>query len=344
MVVTLRDVAQAAGVSSATASRALDPKASADPKTRVRVRRAADRLGYSGNSVARTLRTSRSQTIGLLVPDVRNSFFTDLAYAVDKTAAEAGFTVMMGNADEDGAAQDRYLEALVRHQVDGLLVVPQGEASDTLRRAVARQPTVCLDRDPGLGLPVVASESRSGMHELVDHIVALGHRRIAVVSGPLATSTGRDRLAAARERLAHHGLLLPEEYVVEGDFQPASGAAAARRLLAAAGVPQVVIAADAAMGQGVLAVLRSRGLAVGADVGVAAFDDNPWFEMLDPPVTAVAQDTQELGRRAVHALLDGIDGRPMGTRLVPTRLVVRRSLGEPAQNPTSRPTKELTHE
>lgn len=328
MGVTLRDVARRAGVSAATASRALDPAGAASSATRRRVQRAATDLGYTGNASARSLRTSRTDTIGLLIPDVRNSFFTDLAYAVDKSAIDAGLTVMIGNADEDGDAQDRYLRTLERHQIDGLLVVPQGGPSPVLRRVVAARPTVCLDRDAGLGTPVVLSDSTGGMSALIDHVAALGHRRVAIVSGPLATSTGRDRLRAARDRLADHGIPLQEDDVIQGDFRLASGMRAAHRLLDRAPLPDVVIAADALMTLGVLRVLHRGGVRPGRDIGVAAFDDDPWFEILDVPVTAVAQDTSALGRHAVEALVAQMAGRTVDTAPIPTRLMVRRSLGE----------------
>ncbi len=330
MSVTLRDVAEKAGVSAATVSRALDPSASASAATRDRVLAVADELGYIGNTAARTLRTSRSDTIGLLIPDVRNPFFTDVAYAVDKAAAAAGLTVMIGNADEDGAAQDRYLTALERHQVDGILVVPQGPDGPVLRRVARRFPTVAIDRDAGLGVPVVSSDSAGGVRALIDHVAALGHRRLSVVSGPQSTSTGRERLDAVRSGAEHHGLVLRPEDVVEGDFRRESGIAAARRILADTPRPDVIIAADALMTFGVLSVLRELGLRPGDDIGVAAVDDNRGFELLESPITVVAQDTDALGRLAVTALLDRIADRDVDIDRVPTTLVVRRSLGEPA--------------
>ncbi|MDO5627175.1 MAG: LacI family DNA-binding transcriptional regulator [Mobilicoccus sp.] len=342
MGTTLKDVAREAGVSAATASRALDPAAPVSPATRARVLRVVDALGYTGNASARSLRTRRTDTIGLLIPDVRNPFFTDLAYAVDKAATTHGYTVMTGNADEDGDAQDRYLRALDRHQVDGLLVVPQGGATDALRRAVERRPTVCLDRDTGLGTPVVTSDSRGGMIALVDHIVALGHRRVAIVSGPLAASTGRERLAAARERFADHDVELREDDILEGDFQLDSGIAAAEHLLSRPELPDVIIAADALMALGVLTVLRRHGVRLGEDVGLAAFDDNPAFLLLETPVTVVAQDTTQMGHLAVDALLALITGQSVDIDPVPTTLIPRRSLGE--RGPSDEPSADVTNE
>lgn len=330
MAVTLRDVAERAGVAPSTASRALDPSRSASEQVRQRVNAAAEALGYQGNGFARGLRTNRSGVIGLLIPDVRNPFFTELAYEVERRAAEAGLAVMIGNADEQPHSQERYLAALNRVHVDGLLLVPQGAPSHVLLDAVGRRPTVCIDRDAGLGVPVVVSDSMRGMNALVDHVVALGHRRVAVISGPLATSTGQERLAAARDRLAEHGLELRDADVVEGDFQLASGIAAAHRILGQRDIPDVVIAADVLMATGLIRVARERGLRVGVDVGVAAFDDDPWFDLLDVPITAVAQDIPRLAQQAVTALVASLSGDEVEVRPVPTRLVVRASLGERA--------------
>lgn len=330
MSVTLRDVAKAAGVSVATASRALHDPASTTEAMRVRVGEVAKDLHYHPNTAARSLRTRRTDTIGLLVPDVRNPFFTDLAYEIDKAAAAAGLTVMMGSSDESPAAADRYLTNLARHQVDGLLVVPQMPTSRALRRACETRPTVFLDRHPDLDGPVVTSADSSGMAALVDHVVAQGYRRIGLISGPVSASTGRTRRDAFVRRLAELGLPHDESLVAYGDFRLESGITAAAELLARPHRPDAIVAADNPMALGVLTQLRRQGLRIGRDVGFAAFDDNPWFEVVDPPVTVVAHDTARLGETAVAALVDLIGGGQATSTVIPTRLVVRESLGEGA--------------
>ena len=238
MSVTLRDVAKAAGVSVSTASRALHDPGSTTEATRLRVREVAEELQYHPNTAARSLRTRRTDTIGLLVPDVRNPFFTDLAYSVDKAAAAAGLTVMIGNSDESTSAADRFLTNLARHQVDGLLVVPQGLASEALEQAAADRPTVFLDRHPDLpgvseaDVPVVTSGDTDGMVALIDHVVAQGYRRIGFISGPTTASTGRARHAAFVRRLGDLGLPNDESLVAYGDFRLQSGLCAAEELLA----------------------------------------------------------------------------------------------------------------
>lgn len=332
-MVTLRDVARDAGVSTATVSRALAGSPSVTPQTRARVQRAADSLGYLGNSLARSLRTQRTDTIGLLLPDVRNPFFTELAYHVDKAAAEHGLTVMIGNADEQGAQQDRYLDVLLRHQVDGIIAVPQGASTQTLERTASSVPTVFMDRDPDIrACATVTSDNHAGVAALVDHVVGLGHRRIGIVAGPQSTSTGRERLAAARARLRDHGIEIAPQHVVEGDFQLDSGVRATETLLDS-GALDAIIAADNLMALGALMVLRRRGVRVGSDVALACVDDIDWFGLVDPPITVVAQDVQTLGRAAVESLVRQIDGEPAEPVVVPMHLIPRESCGETMHAP-----------
>ncbi|MBW3085019.1 Catabolite control protein A [Austwickia sp. TVS 96-490-7B] len=332
---TLRDVARAAGVSMATASRALTGSGPVAPETRSKVAATARRLGYQANNLARGLRTQRTRTIGLLVPDVRNPFFTDLAYHVDKAATERGLALIMGSADEQAGQQDRYLRALTSHHVDGIIAVPQGSASRTLIETAAGTPTVLVDRDPGIpGVPTVTSDNHGGMTALVDHLVGLGRRRIGVVAGPQSTSTGRDRLEALRNRLDHHGLDLPDAHIAEGDFQLASGLEATHHLLDR-GDLDAIVAADNLMALGTLMVLRHRGVRIGEDIALACVDDIPWFSLVDPAVTVVAQDVRLLGEAAVQLLQDQCNGAQVASVVVPMHLVPRASCGELDQNPSS---------
>lgn len=340
-MVTMRDIAEHAGVSSATASRALSGNSNVSAATRQRVEESARELGYRLNAVARSLRTQRTDTIGLLLPDVRNPFFTDLAYYVDKAAAESGLTVMMGSADEQQDQQDRYLEALARHQVDGIIAVPQGGPSKLLRETCAQIPTVFLDRDPQINdVPCISSNSTGGMHALIDHLVALGRTRIGVIAGPQSTSTGRQRLSALRERMEHHDLRLADTDVIEGNFQLTSGITATEQLLDR-GSYDALIAADNLMGLGALQVLRGRRIPVGQEIALACVDDLEWFSMIDPPVTVVAQDAQALGRAAVQSLVARIAGDPRESVEIPMTFIPRASCGEARQDlPT---TTEVTH-
>jgi LacI family transcriptional regulator len=166
------------------------------------------------------------------------------------------------------------------------------------------------------------------VHDLVAHLHALGHRRLAIIGGPSETTTGDERVAAFRAALGAHGLPLPPEYTGQGDFQTESGRRATAAFLDLPEPPEVVFAADNLMALGAMDELRRRGLRVPRDIALAAFDDIPWFLHTDPPITAIAQPTAELGHRAVDALIDLVEGRGTESVTLTARLVVRRSCGE----------------
>jgi LacI family transcriptional regulator len=329
----IKDVAARAGVSVATVSRALNRHPSVSEAARARVLAAVEELGYRPNAVARSLRTDQTRTLGLVISDVMNPYFTELARAVEVEARALGYSVIIGNADERPELQDHHIRTLRDRRIDGLLVSPtDGGTPLLLDTARAGTPVVFVDRwIPGaddVDVPVVRSDGRDAVRELVAHLHRLGHRRLAIIAGPAATTTGSERVEAFREALAAHGLGLPDAYIGQGDFQAESGRRATERFLDLPEPPEAVFAADNLMALGALDAVRSRGLRVPHDIALAAFDDIPWFVHTDPPVTAIAQPTGELGRAAVRALIDRIEGRTARSVTLPARLVVRRSCGE----------------
>lgn len=322
---TIRDVAARAGVSQATASRALTGSGPTSPAAREAVRAAADELGYRVNKAARALRTQRTDTIGLLVPDVRNPFFSDLAYVVEQAAAAEGISVITMNADERPDRQEAALRTLAAQQVDGLIVVPQGGASTSTSSDL---PVVLLDRrgpDSDPQTPLVQSDNALGARQVIEHLVGLGHRDIALIAGPQSASSGRERLEASLVTLAEHGCAPAPEWIVEGDFQEGSGHRAAAQLLDADRQPSAIFAGDNLMAVGAIAETRRRGLRIGRDVALVSFDDTRWFPLTDPPITAVAQDVERLGSEAFRTLRSLLTGAPAHDVVVPTRLVVRQS-------------------
>ncbi|MFF4158676.1 LacI family DNA-binding transcriptional regulator [Streptomyces sp. NPDC001678] len=326
----IKDVARRAGVSAATVSRVLNGR-SPVAETRERVLAAVEELGYRPNVVARALRTARTRTLGLVVSDLRNPFFTELADAVEQEARRLGYSLIIGNAGESPEQQDDYIRTLLDRRIDGLMVSSAGTGSPMLGEAAASgTPLVLLDRAvPGVAAPCVRAEGGAALTELAAHLAALGRRRPAVIVAPAGTPTGDERLNRFRTALAAHGIALPPTLVgASPDPSPAGGRQVMRRLLETAEPPDAVLATDNLMALGALDELRARGLRVPADMALVAFDDVPWFAHLDPPLTAVAQPTEALGRAAVHTLLERIAGRPAGSVLLPARLVRRRSCGE----------------
>ncbi|WP_030976082.1 LacI family DNA-binding transcriptional regulator [Streptomyces sp. NRRL S-1824] len=331
---SIKDVAAEAGVSVATVSRVLNSHPSVSPDARARVLAAVDALGYRPNAVARSLRTDQTRTLGLIISDVLNPYFTALARAVEEEARALGYSVIIGNADERPELQDHHVRTLLDRRIDGLLVSPtDGGSPQILDAARGGTPMVFVDRwIPGVDVPVVRADGCPAVRDLVAHLHRLGHRRLAIIAGPAATTTGSERVEAFRDALGEHGLPLPDAYIGQGDFQADSGRRATERFLALPEPPDAVFAADNLMALGALDAIRAHGLRVPQDIALAAFDDIPWFVHTDPPITAIAQPTGDLGRAAVRALVDVIEGRPPQSVTLSASLVVRRSCGEPASN------------
>ncbi len=321
MVVRLSDIAASLGVSEATVSLALSGNRRVAEKTRQRVIAAANELGYRPNTAARALRTDATRTIGLIVSDVANPFFGELAREVERHAGESGYAVMLCNSDEDAARQDNYLlDLLAGSRADGVLLVPASSATPGLRAAGAsKAKLVIVDRPitvPGRGeaakhlraLPTVRSDTSESLAEAAELLVTLGHRRVGVVAPPLDTPLGRMRRQEIRDALVDAGISSREILVEEGDFRENSGFRATSRLLDEKRQPTAIIAADGPMAIGALKAARDRGLRVPLDLSLMSFDDAPWLELLDPPMTAIAQPIGELAAAAVDALLALIKG------------------------------------
>lgn len=325
----IKDVAAAAGVSVATVSRVLNDHPSVSEDARSRVLAAVRALGYRPNAVARSLRTDQTRTLGLVISDLLNPYFTELARSVEEEARALGYSVIIGNADEQPGIQDHHVRTLLDKRVDGVLVSPtDGGSPLMLDAARAGTPMVFVDRwIPGVDVPVVRADGTGAVRDLVSHLHRLGHRRLAIIAGPAATTTGRERVDAFRDALAAHGIALPPEYVGQGDFRVESGRRVTEGFLDLPEPPGVVFAADNLMALGALDAIRARGMRVPDDIALVAFDDIPWFVHTDPPITAVAQPTKELGRAAVRALVECVEGRPGPSVTLPARLVVRRSCG-----------------
>ena len=338
VTITIKDVAALAGVSVATTSRVLsgNPATSADARSRVHA--AAAELDYHPNAQARALRSTRTHAIGLLVPDVRNPFFADLAHTVEQAALVHGFATLLGNANERKNQQDRYLDNLIARRVDGIIVAPLGDGSGSIRSVVGREiPAVFIDRTiEGIDLPSVTTDSDTGIREAVDHLAALGHTRIGYIAGPQSTSTGRERYASFVRAAVDRGLSLDPALIVFGDFQAESGSTAVRTLLALHEPPTALLVADSPMAIGAIGAIQRLGLRIGTDVALVSFDDIDWLALLDPPVSVIAHSVADMGRIAVDMLRTVIDGGTPESVRLPSRLIVRASSATPIDPGRSR--------
>ena len=331
VAITIKDVAALAGVSVATASRVLSGNPATSPEARAGVAAAAAQLDYRPNAQARALRSTRTDSIGLLVSDVRNPFFADLAHTVEQAALASGYVTLLGNANERKEQQDRYLDTLISRRVDGIVVAPLGDGSGSIRSLIEREiPTVFVDRTvAGLDVPSVTTDSETGIRQAVAHLAAAGHTRIGYISGPQAISTGRDRFAAFTRAVADFGLSQDPELVYFGDFQAASGSAGVHALLELRQPPTALLAADSPMAVGAIAILHRRGLRIGRDIALIAFDDIEWFALLDPALSVISHSVEDMGRIAVKMLLEVIGGGTPESVVLPSELIVRASSSAP---------------
>lgn len=334
--VTIKDVAGRAGVSTATASRVLSGHPSTSPAARTAVEQAVADLGFRPNAQARSLRRTTTQTLGLLLPDIRNPFFADLAHAVEQRARDFGYLTLFGNANESVEQQDRYFDVMLSQRVDGLIAAPQGDRASLAGILGSGLPTVFVDRViDGADVPSISPDNRTGIHEAVEHLLGLGHRRIGYIAGPQSTSTGRERLRAYQEAISGTAADDDGDLVHVGDFQAASGAAGAHALLDLADPPTAVLAADSLMSIGAIGVCNERGVAIGADLAFVGYDDIEAFTLLNPALTVIAHDVDAMGRGAVEMLVAVIAGEAAESRVLPSRLIVRGSTMDSPKGPSA---------
>ena len=332
MSVTIRDVARAAGVSTATAARALGGYGHASPTARRKVSESARQLGYRPNVVARALVSRATTTVGLVVGDIENPFFAAAARGLADVMDAHGYTVLLANADEDAGRERRAVDALRARQVDGMVVVPApGASPEHLTELVtAGVPLVLLDRAVvGVAADSVLVRNVAGARAAVAHLAGLGHRRIGVVSDSPDITSSAERIQGYRQALRAAGIAPEPGLISIGGPTRDDGEAAALRLLDRPDRPTAVFTANNFMTVGALRAARSLALRIPEDVALVGFDDLDWTTLVQPPVTVVRQPVADLGRVAGERLLrrlDGDAGPPKRIRL-DAGLIVRGSCG-----------------
>lgn len=327
---TIKDVAKEAGVSVATVSRTINEVDRVSPEVRERVLAAAESLSYRPNAVARSLRAQNTRTLGLVIPNIKNPFFTQVARAIEDAARERGYSLIFGNTDEDPEKEAEYLNVLLEKQVDGLIVSPARATSPQLEELSWNEvPVVFLDRYvQGIEVPVVRADGRRAVDELVEYLVEFGHEKLAIISGPAETVPGRERLDAFVKGAEERNVPVDEKRIKIGDFRRESGFKAMREMLSLDEPPTAVFAANNLMALGALQALKRAGMRAPEDISFASFDDVSWFELVDPPITAIAQPVSELGTAVAEMLPALVEGDKVESVILGAELVVRESCGE----------------
>ncbi len=337
---SLKDVAERAGVDASTVSRVLrdDPRKPAKAETRDRILRVAEDLGYRPNSVARSLRTRKAEAIGLVIPDAGNPGFAEIFRGVQAVTSEVGWHVIVVEGRPPGRADLGWERLLLEGRVDGVLVLVASIHDAVVRRvAHSGAPVVLVNRRcDGVVGSVVMNDER-GAEVAVDHLVAIGHRRIGHIAGPPNIDTGRRRLAGFRAAMRKHGLRVRDSWIALTDYTEAGGAEAARQLLAKAQTdfPTALYVASFLSGIGAIQVFRQAGLSIPGDLSIIVSDELALAAHTDPPLTTVLMPVTRMGEVAARMLLGAIARRPVADVVLPDepRLVVRRSTAPPAARP-----------
>jgi LacI family transcriptional regulator len=320
--VRLRDVAERAGVSVGSASRVINGYPNVGPELRERVERAIAELGYRRNLLAQGLRTRRAQLVSLIVPDITNPFFAELARELELACSAAGYQLMLANSMESPGIEQQSLAAALDHSPGGVILVPSATTTG-LPDTSGVQVVVCDRRLPDCTAPTVLSDNRQGATAAVAYLRGLGHTRIACVAGPPGVEAADERLSGY---LAMTGG--SEELVLRGPFNYEFGMSAAARLLSLPSPPTAIFASSDQQAIGALHACAIRGIRVPAQVSVCGFDAIPLAALTSPELTTVRQPIREMASRSLNLLL-GEQPAPSTTVILPTELIIRGSCGPP---------------
>jgi len=332
-VATIYDVAKRAGVAPITVSRVINNSGYISQETRERVLEAANELGYVHNRLASSLRSRRTNLLALVLTDITNPFFTQLARGVEDTASDAGYTVIFCNTDESEAEEKKYIDILLQNQVDGILLVPGSQDTPTVE-TIQRNgtPVVVLDRRVDTQVDTVRGDSEGGAYRLTELLLSLGHRRIALLNGPRHVSVFNDREAGCRSAFSAAGLSPSEDLFFSGPLTQEGGFGMAQQALQATPRPTALFAANNFIAIGAVHALQAAGLRVPQDMAVVAFDDLPAAMVISPFLTVAVQPAYEMGRLGTQILLERLAGKRTSDcqeTVLPSQLIVRESSGAP---------------
>lgn len=340
---TLADVAQSAGVSMMTASRALNGRSGVAQNTKERVLAKARELGYVANMSARSLVGGRMNVLGLVVPDLVTQFVGEVAAGSSEAAEKLGFDLLIYTTSHKVDLESARIKVLKNGLVDGILaVLPRNPANILGDLTNSGMPVVIIDsRGSSINLPTIVVENYNGARYAVEHLIALGHKRIGFLAGAEDVECSKDRLRGYREGLLNAGLAFDQNLVRPGNFRQPTGFQAALELLRLPNPPTAIFAANDLTAFGAIEAVKEVGLRVPHDVSVVGFDDIQMATQVHPPLTTVKQPLHQMGISAVNLLVSMISGiTPVSQRIsLPTELIVRSSTAAPPKNSGSKAKK-----
>ena len=326
---TMRDVARHAGVSIATVSHVINETRPVSDTLRQRVLHSMETLGYQPNAIARALRNKHSSTLGLIVPDGRNPFFAEIAQGIEEVSLEHGYSLILCDSGNDLGKVLVHTKHLSAKRVDGIVFTTSGDDFEDVTSLLGGATAVLvIDMDAGrFPADAILFDNFEGGRLATEHLLALGHRRIACITGPSRQSLRRERETGYRHALQEAGISPEDALIREGDFQPASGYHHALELLRQPEPPSAIFACNDLMAMGALRAAREMGLDVPAQLSIIGFDDIYLAAYTSPTLSTVRLPKREMGRQAAHMLLERIQNpaRPVQRHTVALELVVRES-------------------
>jgi DNA-binding LacI/PurR family transcriptional regulator len=330
--VTMRQIAERADVSIGTVSHVINDTAKVREKLRQRVLDAIRSLGYQPSQLARGLRRNQTNILVMIIPDITNPFFPAVVRGVEDVAYNHSFRLALCNTDNDAQKETLYLNEMRSYRPAGWLVIPATDSQMTMQlkpSAASGTPVVCIDRQPdGWKGDVVLAANQAGARSATQHLLRMGHRQLAVITGPLHLTNAVERLKGFKNALAEANVSIEPEYVQEAHFNRQSGYEAAKRLLRMLPRPTAIFACNDLMAMGVLLAARELGLHCPDQLSIVGFDDLDFAEFTAPALTSVHQSGYQLGTTAARLLLERIDGsRSEPQKIVlPSELKIRQSV------------------
>lgn len=329
-MVTMAEVARTAGVSTSTVSHVLNGTRRVLPDTEAAVRAAIESTGYIHDTIARSMVTGGTMTVGVAMSAISNPYFADVLQAIEHALALAGYSLLLVDTHDDSYTERQAVESLLSRRADALILAPSSDPSPALTRAArAKVPVVLIDRVIDADLDQVGCSNTAPTAHLVDHLAGHGHTRIAMIAGRRGLATTEERIAGYKRGLRRHGLRFDPAILVVGGGSDGDAERAVRELLELKHRPSAMIVGNNLMTVGAMRGLRAAGVEVPRDLALVAFDDFPWADLFHPRLTTMAQPTRQLGERAVAMLLERLADpeRPVRkVRLKPT-FVQRESCG-----------------